>query len=72
MGGEDRNDCAGDFVLDGENVFQLSIIALCPTVSTGRRVDKLRGDAYAVADATDATLEDVTYPKLTADLPYVR
>ncbi len=42
-------DAAGDFVLDGEDVLELAVIAFGPDRMASRAFDELRGDAQTVA-----------------------
>ena len=72
MGREDRDDGASDLILDREDVFQLSVVALGPAVRAGGGIDELRRDADTVAGATDAAFEDVANAELAADLSDVR
>ena len=72
MSGEDRDDRAGNLILDCKDIFELSIVSFGPTVGAGRGIDELRRDADAIAGAADAAFEDVTDAKLATDLPDVR
>src|SRR5208283_1014628 len=62
------NDLPGDLVLDYEDVVQLAIEAVGPEMSSGFRVDQLRGDPDAVASAADAALEHRPDAEFTGDL----
>jgi|SRR5215831_19883749 len=62
----------GNLILNSENVPQLAVVALGPTVSAGNGIDELSADADAITSATDAAFENVAHAELAADLPYVR
>src|SRR6266480_7144632 len=51
------NDTAGNFILDREDVFDLSVEPLRPQVVTIPRVDELNADADPVASLPDAALK---------------
>ncbi len=57
--GEGGNDRAGHFVLNGEDVLELAVIAFRPDVPVGLCVDQLHGDTDAIADLAHASLEHV-------------
>src|SRR5271156_5327947 len=61
-------DAASDFVLDFEDVFQLAIVAFRPDGVTRLSADELRGDAQAIAGATQAAAEDARGVEFAADL----
>ena len=61
----------GNFVLDGEDVIKRPIVALCPEVITGLRLDELPGDPYAVAVFSDAALKYITYTELASNLAHI-
>ena len=71
MGHQDRNDRPGNLVLNSEDVLQLAVVTLRPTVSAGNSIDELGADADAITGAADAAFEDVAHAELAADLPYV-
>jgi hypothetical protein len=48
MGSEDRDNRPGDLILNCEDIFELSIVALSPTMCARRSIDQLRRDADAV------------------------
>ena len=58
------DNALGDLVLDGEDVGEVAVVALCPDVVAGRRVDKLRGDAQALAGLAHAAFEHVAHAEL--------
>ncbi len=62
------SDAASDFVLDGENVLKLAIIALGPNGMPGGTLDQLCSDAQAVSGAANCAFKDEGGAKLLADL----
>ena len=69
---QDRNDRPGNLVLNNEDILQLAVVTLSPTVSAGNGIDELSADADAITSATNAAFEDVAHAEFAADLPYVR
>src|SRR5712691_11526875 len=55
-------------ILQIENVFEGTIVSVCPDVITRRGINELPGDANAIARLSDAPLEYVTHPKFAPDL----
>src|SRR5262249_33199850 len=64
MRGEDGDDRAHDLILDGKDVFELAVVVLSPSVSSGHGVDQLRGDAEAIPAPTHAALQHIAYPQI--------
>src|SRR4029077_17240611 len=64
-------DAPGDFVLNRKYIGQIAVIALGPHVRARRCLDKLSGDASAIAGFAHATLKDIAHPQFAADLLYV-
>src|SRR5262249_21582718 len=64
---KDRNDGARNFVLDGKDVFQCSIVTFGPAVSPRAGIDQLCSNADAVTDPADATLEHIVHAKFPRD-----
>ena len=64
-------DAAGDFVLHGEDVAELAVVAFGPVMATGDRVDELRANAQPLAAAAHAALQHVAHAKLARDLAHV-
>ncbi len=64
-----RHDGRRDFVLDGEDVFELAVVALRPDVCLGEAVDELDGDAHTVGRLADASLYDVVDAEFLGDAP---
>jgi hypothetical protein len=62
MRGEDCHDRARNLVLDGEDVLDLAVIVLGPAVSPRRGIDRLGGDANAVATPPHAAFQHITNP----------
>jgi hypothetical protein len=62
------NDTAGNFILDREDVFNLSVEPLRPQVVTIPRVDELDGDADAVPSPPDAALKKRIHTKSSPNL----
>src|SRR5262245_8048190 len=71
MGGEDRDNRAGDLVLNGEHVLELPFVALGPAMDAGHRVNELHRYANSTSAAANASLQDVVHAKLASDLAYV-
>ena len=65
---ERRCDRRGDLVLDGENVFELSVVALGPDVGFSLAVDELHGHSDPVHRLAHASLDDVVDPEFAGDL----
>ena len=65
----DRRDHGlGDFVLHGEHVGEIAVVALRPEVTAGGDVDELGGDAHMVAVLAHAAFDDIADAELLADL----
>ncbi len=63
-----RDDGLGDFVLHGEHVGEIAVVALRPEVTAGGHVDELGRDADVVAVLAHAAFDDVADAELFADL----
>ena len=61
-------DAAGNFVLDGEDVFQLPVVALCPYGMPCGTLHQLRRDAQAVPRPANGALENERGAQLLPDL----
>jgi hypothetical protein len=61
----------GDFVLDGEDVFQRTVVAARPQVRPVSRIDQLCGDTHALAGTLHRTLEHGFHPQLLGDLTHI-
>src|SRR5205085_12126533 len=57
-----------NLILDGENIFQLAVVALRPNRKAVARVDELRGNAQAIAGAPQAATQHISRVKLLPDL----
>ena len=62
------HDPVGDFVLHGEHVGEVPIVALRPQMPAGLAVDQLCDDPDAPARLADAPLQHVAYAQLFAQL----
>ncbi|MCK5362107.1 MAG: hypothetical protein KAR22_04020, partial [Gammaproteobacteria bacterium] len=62
------HDLARNLVLDGENIIEAPVVALCPQVQARGRVNELRGETHARPGLTDAALQHVTHALLSAHL----
>jgi hypothetical protein len=61
--GLDRADqCCRDFVLHGEDVFQVPVVALRPDMIARGPVDQLRSDTNAIACLAHAAFEHISHP----------
>src|SRR5262249_2705230 len=60
-----------DFVLQGEDVAQVSLVAISPDVAAARRLDQLSRYSNAGASLPHAALDDIAHAELAADLPDV-
>jgi hypothetical protein len=58
---ERADDGLGDLVLEGEQVLQLTVVALGPEVGARRCVDQLGADANALAGGAYAALQHVAH-----------
>jgi hypothetical protein len=65
---EGRCDRRGDLVLDGEYVFELSVVALGPDMGFSLAVDELHGHSDPVHRLAHASLDDVVDPEFASDL----
>jgi hypothetical protein len=65
------DDVPGDFILQVEDVAQVTVVPLGPYVLAGRRVNELAGHADPAAVGPHAAFEDVTDRQLQRDLPNV-
>lgn len=66
--GDDRG---GHLVLDGEDVFELPVVAFGPDMAIRRTVDQLHADADAVARFAHAALHHVLHAEIARGLPHV-
>jgi hypothetical protein len=65
------DDIAGDLLLDGEDVAELTVVGFRPEVVAAGGVDELDGDPQAVVGLADAALEDAVDAQPVADLAEV-
>src|SRR5580692_3182369 len=71
VGFDCSDDLVGYFVLQCEDIVELSIITLRPDVRTVFRIYQLRNDTHPRSCFADTAFENVTHPKFAADLLYV-
>jgi hypothetical protein len=65
MDHQDRDGRTGNLVLDGEDVLQVLVVTLSPTLRSGNGIDELDADADAIVRVADASLEYVAHAQLT-------
>lgn len=70
-GRDGADNAAGDLVLNGKNVLESAVVALGPDVMAARSVNKLRGDANAIAGLPHAAFEYVAHAEIAADFAHV-
>jgi len=63
--GNRGNDGAGQVVLDGEDVFEISVIPLCPNVITALALNQLRDHANAITRFAHAACNDIRDAEFT-------
>ena len=68
LGAERNRDGAGELVLDGEDVVELSIVRLRPEVIAVRGIDELRHDSQLATLAADAPFQHRADGELLGDL----
>ena len=57
-------DCRGYLRLNRENLFDRSVIPLCPEMAFGFSVDKLRCNSDVCSELANAPLYDIADPEL--------
>src|SRR5215472_9634954 len=62
------DDAAHDFILHGEGVGEIPVIAFGPYMGAGRRLDELSCYPHAVACLAHTPLKNVAHPQLAPDL----
>src|ERR1700750_3281972 len=71
-GDDSRRDCAhdvlGNLVLNNKNVFECTIVTLCPDVLSAVRVDQLGGNAQAIGSLSYTPFEHIANTEFTPDL----
>src|SRR5215831_9459286 len=63
-GRDGADNAAGDLVLNGKDVLKRTVVALGPDVMAARSVDKLRGDANAIAGFAHAAFKHVAHAEM--------
>src|SRR5262249_12901726 len=66
-GRDGADNAAGDLVLNGKDVLKRAVVALGPDMVAARRVNKLRGDANAIAGLPHAAFKYVAHAEIAAD-----
>src|SRR5437588_10829322 len=61
-------DVTSDFILQGQDILQLFLVAPRPQMAVGLRVDQLSGDAHVVLRTRDRALNDRLDVQFAADL----
>ena len=64
---ESADDGLRDFVLDGEDVVELAVVAFGPDLRGAADLDELRGDADAVPGFAHAAFQDVVHGERLTD-----
>ena len=64
-------DIAGNFILNGEDVFDLAIEPLRPQLITVLRIDQLDGDSQSVSGFADAAVKERLNAETFTDLTSV-
>lgn len=57
-----------DFILNGKNVGQVTVVAVSPDMAAVVRVDELSCDANALSRLAHTAFEHVSHPEFPADL----
>jgi hypothetical protein len=71
LGLDRAGDAARDFVLHGEDLGELAVVALRPEVRAGAGIDELRRDPHALARLAHAAFEHVAHAELARGLLHV-
>jgi len=66
-----RDDGLGDFILHGEHIRKLAVVAFRPQVASGACVVELRCDPHAIAASAHAALNHIADAELLGDLFHV-
>ena len=62
-----RDDLGGYFVLEGEDILDLAVVASRPKVPAVRRIDQLGIDPHRIAGLTYAAFEHILHAQFLAD-----
>jgi len=65
------DNCMGNFVLDGENIGQVTVKAVGPKMAAVLAVDKLSGDSHACPGLAHASFQDKSNSKLLTYLLHI-
>ena len=66
-----RDDGSGDFVLDGECVFQFVFVSFRPDMISRRAIDELGGNPHAVSRLAHVVFQHIAHTQFRGDLPYL-
>src|SRR5262249_21242144 len=72
MGGEDCDDRPSYLILNCEDILELAIVSLGPSMGACGRVDKLPRYAHAITAAADAPLQYIPHTQLAPNLSNIR
>jgi hypothetical protein len=61
----------GNLVLNNKDVFERTLVTLCPDVLSATRVDQLRGDANAIGRLSHAPFEHIANTELPPYLTHI-
>jgi hypothetical protein len=62
------DDVQGDFVLQGKNVVERTVISFGPDMNAGFGLDQLAGDTHLLSSFTHAAFEQISHAKFTPHL----
>ena len=62
-------DASHDRVLHGQNVFEFTVVTLCPKVCLALGIDQLHGDADTVRPASNTALNKIVSVQFSTNLP---
>ena len=57
------DDVLGNFVLNGEEILEIAVVAFGPDMVAGRGLDELGGDPDALAGLAHAAFDDIAHPQ---------
>ena len=65
------DDLGGDFILDGEDIVQVTVVAFSPYVIAVRAIDQLRVDPNPPSRPSDAAFEDMSNTEVAGNVPHI-
>ena len=71
MGFDRSGDAAGNFILHGEDVAELPVVAFSPVMGTRKCVDELGANSQPIAAAAHTAFQHIAHAKLARDLAHV-